>query len=104
MPGRDDPVLLTAEVVGWIARTYRARVDRADAEGVRLSAPALPAPETIALLGQTVAALNVSGPASRVDLDALEGLAETVREAAHRISKGLGLDPQPAGQLMQVDE
>ena len=60
--GRAQPVMLTAEVVDWIARTYGARVDRTMAEGVRLSAPAHPEPETIELLGQTVAALGDDCP------------------------------------------
>lgn len=62
VPGRAEPVLITPEVVDWIARTYRARVDRAQAEGVRVSAPALPEPETIELMGRTVAALGDDCP------------------------------------------
>lgn len=62
MPGQPDPLLITTETVDWIARTYRARVDRSQADGVRLSAPALPEPEMIALLGQTVAALGEDCP------------------------------------------
>ena len=62
MPGSADPLFLSAEVVAWIARTYGAQVNRSQAEGVRLSAPALPAPEAIELLGQTVAALGEDCP------------------------------------------
>ena len=62
LPGRAEPLFLSTDVVDWIARTYRAHVDRADAEGVRLSAPALPSPEAIALLGQTIDALGDDCP------------------------------------------
>lgn len=62
VPGKRDPLTVTADVVDWIARTYRARVDRMQAEGVRVSAPKLPEPETIELLGQTVAALGEDCP------------------------------------------
>ena len=56
------PLVLSAEVIDWIARTYRARVDRSQAEGVRVSAPDLPSPEAIELMGQTVAALGEDCP------------------------------------------
>ncbi len=62
MPGQDQPLFLSIEVVDWIARTYGATVNRVEAEGVRMSAPELPPPETVALLGQTIAALGDDCP------------------------------------------
>jgi DNA-binding IclR family transcriptional regulator len=43
-------------------------------------------------LGRVVASLNVSGPVSRIDGAALDHLTTCVREAADRISHGLGFD------------
>ncbi len=58
----EEPVFLTPDVLDWIARTFRAHVDRSQAEGVRISAPELPSPEAIELMGQTIAALGDDCP------------------------------------------
>lgn len=62
LAGGAGTLVLSPEVLDWIARTYRAHVDRTDAEGVRVSAPELPSPEAIELLGQAVAALGDDCP------------------------------------------
>ena len=62
LPETEEPLFLSLDVLDWIARTYRAAVDRTQAEGVRMSAPDLPAPEVIELLGQTISALGDDCP------------------------------------------
>jgi len=60
--GLSGPVLLSAEVLAWIAATYRADVRHADGAGVTVSAPDQPSHEMVELLGQTVAALGGDCP------------------------------------------
>ena len=56
------PLTVPPEVLDWIARTYLAEVDRAEGAGVSVAAPALPAPEVVEAMGQTVAALGADCP------------------------------------------
>ena len=73
------PLVLPPEVVNWIARTYRAHVNRNEAEGVHVSAPDLPDPGAIELMGQSVAALGDDCPeAWLVTMTADGGAPESV--------------------------
>lgn len=92
-----EPLLLSIEVVEWIARTYRAKVDRANAEGVRIAAPALPEPETVELLGQTIDALGDDCPEAWL-------VAMTAENAAPEPVLILGLSDRVADMEAEIAE
>ena len=73
--GRTEPIFVAEDVLAWIARTYRARVDQAEAQGVYVSAPDLPEPAEIELLGQTVGALGDDCPEAWLVSMTAEGAA-----------------------------
>ncbi len=95
--GQAAPILLTPSQLGWIARTFRAEVVRAEGSGVTVSTPEDLPPSTLEVLGKTVAALgddcseawlvSMSEPDGNPELVLALGLTEAGRAMEGQIAE-----------------
>lgn len=92
----DLPIVIPADTLSWIAHTFQADVERVEGAGVAVREPELPAPEVVALLGQSVAALGANCPEAWLvtfaepdgtqELVLVLGLSDDVREMEGQIA------------------
>ena len=82
-----DPVALAADL-----QAIRARGHSIDDEEKNIGMRCIAAP-VFDVHGEAVAGISVSGPTSRMNLDAMEGLAVAVMEAAAELTAAVGGSP-----------
>ncbi len=75
----DPPIVITADQLTWIAKTFGAEVTRATGAGVAVKTPDLPPLEVMEQLGKTIGALGADCPeAWLVSMSEDEGTKELV--------------------------